>query len=115
MIPKEVDDILRDMSGDDAEIGDNNNNVIRRLNSSNDHDHDRYGRTYDVDAESDEELEFLRQNMINEKKLLEAQGQNTQIPFSPSSFAHPSTMLNPPPLKENKYRKHSSSKRKRNK
>jgi hypothetical protein len=52
MVPKEVDDILREVNHPaDDEDGDG---------------YDRYGRTFDADAESDEELEALRQQMIKE-------------------------------------------------
>jgi hypothetical protein len=50
MIPQEVDEILRE-SQHDADDND---------------EYDRYGRTYDLDGESDEDLERVRQVMLKE-------------------------------------------------
>ena len=105
MIPKEVDDILREMNG------------MKRDDDDDDEDgYDRYGRTYDVEPESDEELEELRQEMLKERKLKKDQKSSisgTAISSPVVPFAHPTTMLNAPPPTPNKYQKHHSSKKKK--
>lgn len=117
MIPKEVNDLLRDMNNTEDT-------------------YDRYGRTYDVEPESDEELEMLRQGMLEQKRVIEEnrklgifdsiddedendENENeenklngkTSTPIVP--FA-PQTVMNSSP-KPSKYKKHSSSRKKKTK
>jgi hypothetical protein len=58
MIPSEVDQILRESTHD----------------ADDNEEYDRYGRTYDMDAESDEDLEMVRQEMLKEKARDEGGG-----------------------------------------
>jgi hypothetical protein len=63
MIPQEIDDILRESVHD----ADDEDEVAGGEGGGSREGYDRYGRTFDMDAESDEELEMIRQGMLREE------------------------------------------------
>jgi hypothetical protein len=67
MIPQEIDDILRESTHDADEEQEGEVASSSSRGGGKGDGYDRYGRTFDMDAESDEEMETVRQGMLREE------------------------------------------------